>query len=353
VAALARRKNRRHAVSSGKANRANIARLATAQDDELEKARAAKEAAELELEAAKLRQELEAMETETKLRKRKTRAENILAGGSGVSVTPSQLRAELKKEDGVDFSEVEISELIKATSRDQLPDASLGYEELSSELFEREVRSLKEKIQQREMEEMRQAQLRAEKIRQARGESDDGSYDSDAEERARRTDVEENDAGTKILAALAYLLPLAEGLQFALPLLQMAPALSLLFAPIILVNFLLTSIPFGGLILIIIFITAAQNRELPRMLRFNLEQAVLLDIALILPSLLFAGASTTGDANLALSVAVLSFTLLFFVATWCILKILLRDEIPDDIPVISNAAKNFIDQGTFFDPPRR
>mmetsp|Transcript_37499 Transcript_37499/g.68544 ORF Transcript_37499/g.68544 Transcript_37499/m.68544 type:complete len:392 (+) Transcript_37499:100-1275(+) len=313
-----------------------------AAEDELEKARAAKEAAELELEAAKLRQELQEMEQETAMKRRKVRAERILsASSSGVSAAPGELLTELKKE-GFDFKAEDVEELVKLTSRGKSPDASLGFEELSSELFEKELSALQERKRVAEMEELRQRQLKAEQERKNQEEGGPGQTASSTEEG-------EDDTQTKILSALAYLLPLAEGLQFAVPLLNLAPALSLLFAPAILFNFLITSIPFGGLIFVIIFTTAAQNRDLPRSLRFNLEQAVLMDIALLFPSFFFAGAALSGFKEASLGIATLSFVLLFIAVSWCVIKILLRGEIPDDIPFISKAAKNFVDSGTFFD----
>mmetsp|Transcript_35925 Transcript_35925/g.82489 ORF Transcript_35925/g.82489 Transcript_35925/m.82489 type:complete len:388 (-) Transcript_35925:163-1326(-) len=313
-----------------------------AADDELEKARAAKEAAELELEAAKLRQELQEMEQETATKRRKARAERVLSGG-GVSVDPAELLTQLKNE-GYNFNAEDMGELMKLTSRSKSPEASLGFEELSSELFEKELSALQERKRVAEMEEIRQQRLKAEAKRKRE------AIDPDASVQTGQTTADgEDDTQTKILSALAYLLPLAEALQFAVPLFNMAPALALLFAPAILVNYLITTIPLGGLICVLIFTTVAQNRDLPRSLRFNLEQAVLMDIALLFPSFFYAGASLSGYSAASLGISVFTFVLVFIAVTWCVIKILTRGEIPDDIPIISKAAKNFIDGGTFFD----
>merc|ERR1712194_287514 len=77
----------------------------------------------------------------------------------------------------------------------------------------------------------------------------------------------------RAFAAAAYLFPITDGIFFGalcLPILQASAAFD--------------SIPFSGLIFFIGLSSMSRNPGLNRFLRFNLQQAILLDIAFIIPN---------------------------------------------------------------------
>ncbi|WP_071517972.1 Tic20 family protein [Geitlerinema sp. PCC 9228] len=94
--------------------------------------------------------------------------------------------------------------------------------------------------------------------------------------------------GQRILACLPYLLPLLEvTVRFSQPLLSQFPFLSIFFVPLAPLIQLYASVPFAPLIafLLLIFLVV-RNTNIAHFIRFNTMQAILLDIALFLASLL-------------------------------------------------------------------
>lgn len=92
----------------------------------------------------------------------------------------------------------------------------------------------------------------------------------------------------RLLAGLAYLLPLSDALPFGGALLQQYPFLQLLAMPALPLVVLQRQIPFGGLILfLVLYLAVVRNERVPYPIRFNVLQAILLDIVLILLSLAF------------------------------------------------------------------
>jgi len=91
----------------------------------------------------------------------------------------------------------------------------------------------------------------------------------------------------RALSCLPYLLPLVDGDRYGRVLFALVPTLgaidSILLGPF---NALFAAIPFLQLICFFGFTILARNPEISRPVRFNLQQAVILDIALFFPSLL-------------------------------------------------------------------
>ena len=91
----------------------------------------------------------------------------------------------------------------------------------------------------------------------------------------------------RVLSCLPYLIPLLDGERYGRFLFYAIPALGqvdfLLLGPF---KAIYSSIPFAQIIAFVALSTLSRNPDLPRSLRFNMQQALLLDIALILPSLL-------------------------------------------------------------------
>ncbi len=90
------------------------------------------------------------------------------------------------------------------------------------------------------------------------------------------------------LAALAYLLPLSDALRFGEGLLRQFPVLQLLALPALPLITLQQAIPFGGLVVFLaLYLLVVRNSQVPYLIRFNVLQAILLDIVLVLLTLAF------------------------------------------------------------------
>ena len=93
----------------------------------------------------------------------------------------------------------------------------------------------------------------------------------------------------RLLAALAYLLPWSDALPFGRSLFNLFPALQWLSLPAFPVLLLQQAVPFGGFVLfLVLFLAVVRNSKVPYLIRFNVLQAILVDILLILVSLAFS-----------------------------------------------------------------
>jgi hypothetical protein len=92
----------------------------------------------------------------------------------------------------------------------------------------------------------------------------------------------------RLLGALAYLLPLSDALRFGQALFAMFPPLQWLALPALPLVVLEQVIPFGGLVLfLLLFLLVVRNPRVPYPIRFNVLQAILIDIVLVLLALAF------------------------------------------------------------------
>ncbi|MCP9799293.1 Tic20 family protein [Synechococcus sp. RedBA-s] len=92
----------------------------------------------------------------------------------------------------------------------------------------------------------------------------------------------------RLLAALAYLLPWSDGVPFGEALFRLVPALQWLVLPALPLMALQQQIPFGGFLLfLVLFLAVVRNARVPYFIRFNVLQAILIDIVLILVELAF------------------------------------------------------------------
>ncbi|MBM5791650.1 MAG: hypothetical protein FJ053_07750 [Cyanobacteria bacterium M_surface_10_m1_298] len=92
----------------------------------------------------------------------------------------------------------------------------------------------------------------------------------------------------RLLALLAYLLPWSDGLPFGRSLTNLFPILQWLSLPALPLVLLEQAVPFGGFILfLVLFLAVVRNPQVPYFVRFNVLQAILLDIVLIVVSLAF------------------------------------------------------------------
>ena len=92
----------------------------------------------------------------------------------------------------------------------------------------------------------------------------------------------------RLLGLLAYLLPWSDALSFGRELYNLFPWVAYLALPATPVLLLERSIPFGGFLLfLVLFLVVVCNPNVPYYLRFNVLQAILLDILLVVLALAF------------------------------------------------------------------
>ena len=92
----------------------------------------------------------------------------------------------------------------------------------------------------------------------------------------------------KALSALAYILPLADSMVFAGHLFNVFPEQTAWVQPIAAALLILRSVPFATLAGFFGLSFLSRNPEVNKLVRFNMQQAINLDIALFLPSWLGA-----------------------------------------------------------------
>ena len=92
----------------------------------------------------------------------------------------------------------------------------------------------------------------------------------------------------RLLAALAYLLPWSDAYSFGQGLVGLFPALQWLGLPALPVALLEQVVPFGGLVLfLVLYLAVVRNDRVPYLIRFNVLQAILVDIVVVLVTLAF------------------------------------------------------------------
>ena len=140
------------------------------------------------------------------------------------------------------------------------------------------------------------------------------------------------------LAVLAYVLPWSAALPFGQSLDNLFPALQWLVLPALPVLMLERGVPFGGFLLfLVLFLAVVRNPQVPYFLRFNVLQAILLDIVLVVLSLAFQllriGTLGFAGRTLANTVFLGMLVLLLFALVQC-----LRGK-EADIPTLSEAVR--------------
>ena len=144
----------------------------------------------------------------------------------------------------------------------------------------------------------------------------------------------------RAFAAAVYLFPITDGFQFGKFIYAQVPpagALAQLIYPSIQA---FDAIPFSGIIFFFGLSALSRNPGLSRFLRFNLQQAILLDIALIIPGFVgSAGQSFPVGLQQIGCNTIFEFMLLAIGYSWFSIA---QGKAPDQIPIISNAAAQSI-----------
>jgi len=149
------------------------------------------------------------------------------------------------------------------------------------------------------------------------------------------------DGPDRIKSCIPYVLPLLDGDSFGKYIYERVPPLNtideLFIAPLVSI---LESYPFLSLILFFIFTLGTRNVPgMSRAVRFNAQQAVLIDVALILPTLFSEGLA---DVEIPRVYAEVGSTFTYYVLMSCILYSVvsnLKGEKPDQLPFVSPAAE--------------
>ena len=93
----------------------------------------------------------------------------------------------------------------------------------------------------------------------------------------------------RLLAAAAYLLPWSDAIPFGRSLFGLWPVLQWLSVPALPVALLQQAVPFGGFVLfLVLYLAVVRNSQVPYLIRFNVLQAILVDILLVVVSLIFS-----------------------------------------------------------------
>jgi len=93
----------------------------------------------------------------------------------------------------------------------------------------------------------------------------------------------------RLLAVLAYLLPWSDGVPFGRYLFPLFPPLQWLTLPALPVLMVQQMVPFGGFLLfLVLYLAVVRNQKVPYYLRFQVLQAILIDIVLVVVSLAFS-----------------------------------------------------------------
>jgi hypothetical protein len=153
----------------------------------------------------------------------------------------------------------------------------------------------------------------------------------------------------RFLSALAYLLPLSIGVFFGLFLIQEFPILKLITIPVAPVLMLYGSLgPFSGiLIFMVLFFLVVRNERIAHFIRFNVMQAILLEIALTIVSILAQTFGMTllpvlaqvGDSQILLLVKTLASAIFLGTVAAVVYGIVqcALGLYPDQIPAVSDA----------------
>ena len=146
----------------------------------------------------------------------------------------------------------------------------------------------------------------------------------------------------RITSCFPYVLPLLDGDQFGKYIYMRIPPLhaleQVLLGPLLEIY---RSIPFFGLGVFILLTLGARNSSLNRGVRFNMQQAVLIDIALIFPELFGSMTSNIGG-GLPRFIVEPSTNFVYYTFLACVLYSVVSNLIgkkPNQIPWISNAAE--------------
>jgi len=297
-----------------------------AQDNEIER---------LKRQAAKLRAEAASLEADKakQLALAAEKAFNRFDVNSDGEVSLSELKLGLEKELKTEISEKRVTELMKIF--DKSGDGALQLDEfVTVDRFRNQLEALarEEKRLAAEAEQERKRQEQEVLLGEAKLEF---------------LNEKEPTMSDKVVSVLPYLFPLMDGLQYGRFLLGSDDAGANPFVVILAVLYsLYRSIPFSGFVAFFALNILSGNPSINRLVRYNMQQAIYLDIALFFPSLLTGlGGLIAQGAGFSVPSAVgelfsdVMFGTLLLTLAYCAVSSFIGKE-PDSIPLISQAVKD-------------
>lgn len=125
-------------------------------------------------------------------------------------------------------------------------------------------------------------------------------------------------APQRIVASLGYFLPLLDGVRYGAYLFRQYPITQLLVQPVLPLYQVYTSVPGASFVAFFgLYIAVVQNTKLSRYVRYNVMQAIILDVLLILPQLLERLFATPGGGGFGAGVIVLLYNTVFLFLFTC------------------------------------
>lgn len=294
--------------------------------------------------AAKLRADASALEAEKqqKLADVAEKAFRAFDQDSDGAISVQELKAGLEKTLKVELSDKRVEELMKEF--DNSGDGALQLDEfVGVDQFRNRLEALsrEEKRLASEAKKMAQDEAQLAAVAQAKMEilNDGKPTNSD-----------------KLFSVLPYLFPLMDGLQYGRFLLSADGAESNPFVVILAVLYALyRTIPLSGFIAFFVLNFLGGNPSINRLVRYNMQQAIFLDIALFFPGLLSALVGfIAGGSNVALPAAITQFSTdaifvtLLLTLGYCTVSSLLGIT-PDKIPIVSPAVDDRMPTVDMFD----
>lgn len=305
-------------------------RLYNAEDDDAQDS----EIERLKKMAAKLRAEAASLEAD-KARQLADAAERAFRRfdvNSDGEVSTAELKAGLEKELKTEISDKRVKELMEVF--DKSGDGALQIDEFVT------VDKFRNQLEALAREEKR---LEAEAIQESKRQEQEALL---AEAKLEFLNEKEPTGTDKLVSILPYLFPLMDGLQYGRFLLGAEDAGANPFVVILAILYAFyRSIPFSGFVAFFALNILSGNPSLNRLVRFNMQQAIFLDIALFFPSLLIGlGGLVMGSAGSPVTrlageiFSDVMFGTLLLTLLYCAVSSLLGRE-PDAIPLISQAVK--------------
>ena len=191
-------------------------------------------------------------------------------------ISPEELKAGLERELKTELPDERVKRVMK--DFDISGDGKLRLEEfVTVEKFRNKLEALAREEKQQALDAAKAAQTEEEMAKLA-------------EARLNLLNDREPTTRDKIVSVLPYLLPLLDNLEFG-RFLVVENADNPFFIILSLIYGLYRSVPFGGFIAYIALNTLSSNPNVNRLVRFNMQQAINVDIALFFPSLIGAAAA--------------------------------------------------------------
>lgn len=295
------------------------------------------EAATLREAAAQLRAEVDKIEAELCVQREQEQKKwfRIFDIDRSGTIDAEELRLGLKEMSGEMLDDSMAQRVLKELDMNQ--DGVLHFEEFNTKSIEATVERLK-------------AEKRAEEDAAWLEECKQRAAEREEKELERRKQAyymslpegnEDTSLLTRVASCFAYLLPLADGFAFALPLATLNPEVHATFLSVMVPIHALTSIPFARIIFFIGMMSIADNTQLPKLLRFNMRQAVVLEATIgfvqllqVVVTLLTTGGHVPADYMEQWGSNVVVFVVLFASVAYAMASSLAGEE-PKGIPYIS------------------